>query len=70
LKDALESEAYYLRDAGFLGANKRAISALAAYVWRHKRGARVDYGYRGQGGPFALEVATLTRAEYLESCED
>ncbi len=37
LKECIESEASAYRDAGFIGANKRAIAAIAATQWRDKK---------------------------------
>ena len=37
LKEYIESEANLYRDAGFIGANKRAIASIAATQWRDKK---------------------------------
>lgn len=51
LKSAIESEAYDYRDAGFIGANKRAIAHLAAVAWREAQKPNPAYL------PFALPLA-------------
>lgn len=71
LKSALESEAYYIRDAGFVGCNKRDIAALAAECWRRRKGWQYDLvaPYRNadqDSYPYGLMVAHATRAEYME----
>ena len=43
LKAAIESEARDYRDAGFVGANKRAIAWLAAQVWREAHKPNPSY---------------------------
>lgn len=75
LKAAIEQEARDYRDAGFIGANKRAIAWLAAIAWREAQKTRPAYL------PYALPLApshargnycngifvsAATRAEYLE----
>jgi len=37
LKECIESEANAYRDAGYVGANKRAIANIAAAQWRDKK---------------------------------
>ena len=72
LKSALESEAYYYSDAGFVGASKRAIACIAAAAWRDRKKTQLPYAL-----PLAPEhsksnychgvfVSSATRAEYLE----
>ncbi len=71
LKSALEWEARDMRDAGFIGASKRAVAQLAAWCWRNRKGwtysavmplapphSRGNYCY-------GLMVDHSTRAEYL-----
>ncbi len=73
LKAALESEAYSIRDAGFIGANKRAVAWLAATLWRTYRKAGqmdsvVPYRNPGQNSyPYGLFGSAATRADWLES---
>lgn len=43
LKTYLENEAYYLRDAGFVGASKKNITTLAAQTWRELKKAKPTY---------------------------
>lgn len=77
LKAYLESEAYYLRDAGYVGASKRNIASLAADAWLTLLSpapreitlplapshARDSYCY-------ALSVARVTRREYLDAARE
>ncbi len=75
LKAALESEAYYIRDAGFLGLNKRAIASLANAAWKAaapkaKNAPWLPYvaPYRNPDQPgnwaFGLFVAKSNRADW------
>ena len=80
LKAALESEAYYIRDAGFIGCSKRGVASLAAMLWRRADPkARHSFGdsvlpYRNADSPgnyaFALMGSPATRDEWKESQED
>ena len=75
LKQALESEAYYLRDAGAIGLSKRAIAAHAAWCWRDRKSAspypRVlafRYAHHSAGNNcMGLMVYNATRADLLNS---
>jgi hypothetical protein len=74
LKQALTEEAFYIRDAGYVGLNKRAIASLAAMVWRnrHRSGEYVaPYRWPDQThAPYALGVFTgASRADYLAQQE-
>ncbi|RWF33769.1 hypothetical protein [Mesorhizobium sp.] len=76
LKSALEWEARDIRDAGFVGLNRRAVARLAAAAWReaHKKQPSIypwvaGYGQAGNHA-FGLHVSAATRAEYLESLDD
>lgn len=51
LKATIESEAYNYRDAGFIGANKRAIARFANIAW--KEAQKKNPGYL----PYALPLA-------------
>lgn len=74
LKSAVQYEADSYKDAGFIGANKRAVASIAAAAWRDKafglpyclpvapNHARGNYAY----GVF---VSRATREEYLEQEE-
>lgn len=79
LKQAIESEARDYRDAGFIGANKRAIAWLANIAWKEAHKPNPAYL------PYCLELAppwarsnycngifisTATRAEYLQYREE
>lgn len=67
LKSIIESEAYDLPDAGFVGASKKAIASLAARAWRNsgiydsvmplKPGHADSYCY-------GLMVSNSTRADF------
>lgn len=72
LKSAIESEANVYRDAGFVGANKRAIASIAAAAWRDRKKTQLPYAL-----PLAPEhaknnychgvfVSNASRDEYLE----
>jgi hypothetical protein len=50
LKEAIAYEANLYRDSGYVGANKRAIAAHAAEVWRRRKDKRFSL-------PLALPVA-------------
>lgn len=77
LKAAIASEAESWRDAGYVGANKRAVASVAADAWReaHKpKPAYLPYCLplargRGAGYAFGVFVATSSRADYLEYLE-
>jgi len=68
LKRCLENEAYYIRDAGFVGLSKRAIAWLAAAAWRSNGNYCVPYRYaeRDASYCYALFCQRATRAEYLD----
>lgn len=75
LKALLESEAYSIRDAGFIGCSKGAIASLAALVWRNRKGFTYDLvsPYKSQGQdsyPYGLFVGHARRADYLEYCAE
>ena len=74
LKDALESEAQDLRDAGFIGASKRAVASLAAAAWRNAQRERPDWrehvmplapAHSRGNYCYALAVSLSNRREYL-----
>ena len=77
LKRALEDEAYYLRDAGFTGASKRAVASLAAEAWRDAQQPRKKWGdfvcplkpHGSDNASYGLFVSHSTRADYLASME-
>ena len=69
LKSVLESEAYYIRNAGFVGCSKRAIAWLAANAWQDKDKATLDavvpYRNKDQRGyPYGLFCSSATKADY------
>lgn len=79
LKAAIESEAYYYRDAGFVGANKRAIAWLANIAWKeaHKKSpAYLPYclalapSHARDNYCNGIFVSASNRAEYLQDCEE
>lgn len=43
LKAYLEGEAYYLRDAGFIGASKKNITSLSAQAWKESNKEKPTY---------------------------
>ncbi|UVK46765.1 hypothetical protein BPNPMPFG_002473 [Mesorhizobium sp. AR07] len=72
LKSALEYEAVPIRDAGFVGFNRRAVASLAAGAWREaqKRNPSIYPHVAAYGQPgnacMGLHVSTATRADFLE----
>lgn len=71
LKDVLESEAYSIRDAGFLGCNKKAIAWLANAAWKGYGGRNyLPYvaPYRNPDSPgnfcYGLFAAPSTRDDW------
>jgi len=78
LKDAIESEAYSIRDAGFVGCSKRAVAWLANVVWREakkKSPAYLPYvcEYRKKTQthyPYGIFASVSNRNEYLEHIEN
>lgn len=76
LKEILESEARGYRDAGFVGANKRAIAHIAAIAWRNRRKVQLPYclplapDHARDNYRHGIFIASATRAEFLESQED
>lgn len=78
LKSAIESEAYYLRDAGAIGLNKRAIAWLANAAWKARKGGAIypyvaPFRYPYQSGePMGIMVSSATRADFIDfinNCE-
>ena len=77
LKRYLESEAYDIRDAGFVGCSREAVAALAAECWRNKGKATLDNvaPYRSHGTsrpedyPYGLFCSASTKADYREYTE-
>lgn len=75
LKAHLESECYYLRDAGAIGLNKRAIAWLANAAWKARKNGNpypfvAPYKFPYQSGyAMGLMVNAVSRAEYKEYCE-
>ncbi len=66
LKAALNCEASNIRDAGFLGCGKRAITWLAAQAWRNSGEYVVPYRHniKGAGYAFGLFCSQISRAEF------
>ena len=78
LREAIAYEARSYREAGYVGASERAISAIAAAAWRDRAKFDLPYalplapGHARQNYCFGVFVSSATRAEYLEyieSCE-
>jgi len=72
LKSALESEACYIRDAGFIGCSKRAVAWLATTCWRNRGKATLDYvaEYRNKDQdyyPYGLFCSAATKNDYAEA---
>jgi len=71
LKSVIASEADSLRDAGLIGANKRAVGWLAAAAWKARRGGS-PYphvmpisGDNGASYAWGVHCAPSSRAEYM-----
>lgn len=73
LKQALESEARYLRDAGAVGLPKRDVAWLAAAAWKARKKPSVfpfvvPFRHAHQSGrPMGLFAYVSTRADWLEA---
>jgi hypothetical protein len=73
LKQALESEAYYIRDSGAIGMSKKAIAWLSAECWRNRSKATLDFvapyrdSYNTSGYPYGLFCSAASKADYRES---
>ena len=71
LKSALAWEADSLRDAGMIGANRKAVAWLANAAWKaRKTGGAYPYvmpiqAHPGAGYAWGLHCAPSTRADYL-----
>ena len=77
LKAALEWEANDVREAGFVGANKKAVTGLAAHLWREAKkkwpsylSDVVTYGYDRHSKPYAIQSSVATRQDYLDYCKE
>jgi hypothetical protein len=74
LKKALESEAYSIRDAGFVGCSKKAVAALAAECWRSRGRSTLDNvapyrsakATRPQDYPYGLFCSASSKEGYKE----
>jgi hypothetical protein len=75
LKAAIEQEARDYREAGFIGANRRAIARLAALAWREAQKPRPAYlpyalplapAHARDSYCHGIFVSAATRAEYRE----
>ena len=76
LKAAIADEAYYIRDAGFVGMNKKSIAAFSAHLWREAQKAKPSFypDVLPYGTPknyhSAIQISVATRREYLEYCKE
>ena len=72
LKSTIEYEASVYRDAGFVGANKRAIASIAAAAWRDRKKTQLPYAlplapdHAKTNYSHGVFVSSATRDEYLE----
>lgn len=72
LKSAIAWEAHSYRDAGFVGANKRAIATIAAAAWRDRKKTQLPYAlplapdHARDNYCHGVFVSSATRADYLE----
>ena len=75
LRAAIAGEADSYRDAGFIGANQRAISWLAAIAWRNRRKFQLPYAlplappHARDSYCHGIFVASATRDEHREYTE-
>lgn len=74
LKNILESEASYFKEAGFVGVNKKAIAHIAASAWRDEK-AYLPYclplapPHARDNYCSGIFISNATRKEYLEQEE-
>ena len=72
LKDAIKWEAESYKDAGYVGANKKAIAWLAAECWRNRGKASLDYclplapEHSRKNYAFGIFCSAATRRDYVE----
>lgn len=75
LKALISSEAESWRDAGYIGANKRAVATIAAEAWRNAHKARPAFlpyalplapAHSRDNYAFGVFVGLATRGEFLE----
>lgn len=71
LKEAIANEAESYRDAGYIGANKKAIASIAAAQWRDRKNylpycLPLAHGREPKNYAFGVFVSPATRADYLE----
>lgn len=75
LRAIIAGEADSYRDAGFIGANQRAISWLAAIAWRNRRKYQLPYAlplappHARNNYCHGIFIATASRDEYREYTE-
>lgn len=76
LRAIIADEAGGYRDAGFIGANQRAISYIAAIAWRNRRKFQLPYAlplapsHARDNYCYGVFIASASRDEYLEQGED
>ena len=75
LKNAIEWEANDIREAGFVGMNKKMIAAFCAHMWREAQKKKpsvypdvLPYG-TAKNYHSAIHASVATRREYLEYCK-
>ncbi len=72
LKSAIEYEANSYRDAGYIGANKKAIATIAAAAWRDRKKSQLPYAlplapeHSPKNYCFGVFVSSATRDDFLE----
>ena len=78
LKSTLESEAYYIRDANFVGCSRRAIAWLANVCWKNRNKYTLDYvaPYRYRNAsrpgeyPYGLFCSRASREDFKNQDTD
>lgn len=72
LRAIIAEEAANWRDGGYIGANQRAISHIAAIAWRNRRKYQLPYclplapAHNRESYSSGIFVASATRGEFAE----
>jgi hypothetical protein len=76
LKSAIACEASQYREAGFTGANQKAIATIAAAAWRDRKKAQLPYAlplapeHSPRNYCYGVFVSSATRDEFKEYLEN
>lgn len=72
LKEAIAYEANNYKEAGYIGANKRAIAWIAATAWRNRKSFNLPYAlplapsHSKASYSFGVFVGSASKEEFLE----